>query len=499
MANISELSVLLKANTKQASTEMGNFGKRVGETFNKMKVGILAVGTAISGFAVASVKEFIEVGDMLGKMASRTKISVEVLDDLRIALDLSGTSIQGFEKGMRTLVMRVDDARKGNVEFIEVFRKLGISVTDFEGLKPDELFMRVAGGLAGVTDTLEQGAIATDLLGGKFGTSLLPALENGEQGFRDLLVEAGAMSNWTDEQSQMAEDLADDITELNEQVNDLQRELAVHLVPALIDTVTATNDYIDSVKDAESPTKKFGIDLGKLAIIVQPQNILGKGLGDLIEKMRMLKIEAEATDLARVFGTLADRLVPADQEAQRFKNTVEGMADVPMPKLQHGTEANIMALDDFGDTIVASGGFLEGLSNVISDIDEAQDQLDTQMQKTKDAVDEQSKSVVLATESWIDYHMAIGGFKPISSGGGGARSIESMMPSMMSGQGQRAYLDAVMGMGKTEQEALDWIKTQGAFTGAGGGFQVDTAKAVNTFTNTAEIKSIENDNEMIGR
>ena len=70
---------------------------------------------------------------------------------------------------------------------------------------------------------------------------------------------------------------------------------------------------------------------------------------------------------------------------------------------------------------------------------------------------------------------------------------------MMSGQGQRAYLDAVMGMGKTEQEALDWIKTQGAFTGAGGGFQVDTAKAVNTFTNTAEIKSIENDNEMIGR
>ena len=260
MANISELSVLLKANTKQASSDMRLFGKNIGDTFSKMKVGILAVGTAISGFAVASVKEFIEVGDMLGKMASRTKISVEVLDDLRIALDLSGTSIQGFEKGMRTLVMRVDDARKGNVEFIETFAKLGLSVTDFEGLKPDELFMRVAGGLAGVTDTLDQQAIAVDLLGGKFGTSLLPALENGEQGFRDLLVEAGAMSNWTDEQSQMAEDLADDITELNEQVNDLQRELAVHLVPALIDTVTATNDYIDSVKDAESPTKKFGID-----------------------------------------------------------------------------------------------------------------------------------------------------------------------------------------------------------------------------------------------
>ena len=87
MANISELSVLLKANTKQASQQMQGFGKSVGSTFAQMKVGILAVGTAITGFAIASVKEFIEVGDMLGKMSARTGIAVEKLDDLRIAFD----------------------------------------------------------------------------------------------------------------------------------------------------------------------------------------------------------------------------------------------------------------------------------------------------------------------------------------------------------------------------------------------------------------------------
>ena len=60
MANISELSVLLKANTKQATQQMQGFGKSVGDTFNKMKVGIMAVGGAVAGFTAVSVKNFLE-------------------------------------------------------------------------------------------------------------------------------------------------------------------------------------------------------------------------------------------------------------------------------------------------------------------------------------------------------------------------------------------------------------------------------------------------------
>ena len=47
MANISELSVLLKANTKQAQGQMQGFGKSVGDTFNKMKVGIFTFTVVI--------------------------------------------------------------------------------------------------------------------------------------------------------------------------------------------------------------------------------------------------------------------------------------------------------------------------------------------------------------------------------------------------------------------------------------------------------------------
>ena len=73
-----------------------------------------------------------------------------------------------------------------------------------------------------------------------------------------------------------------------------------------------------------------------------------------------------------------------------------------------------------------------------------------------------------------------------------------MMPSMMGGQGQSAYLSAVMGLGKTKAEALNFIANKGAFTGGGGSFSVDTASVVNTFTNKSEVASIVAENKERG-
>ena len=489
MANISELSVLLKANTKQASQQMQGFGKSVGSTFAQMKVGILAVGTAITGFAIASVKEFIEVGDMLGKMSARTGIAVEKLDDLRIAFDLSGTSINGFERGMRTLIMRVDDANNGVTDYVNAFARIGIGVKDLEGLKPDEVFMLVAKGIAGLTTEMDKQQVAIDLLGGKFGTSLLPALQDGEQGFRDLLVEAGKMSNWTDEESQLAEDLADDLTELNNQVDDLQRELAVHLVPSLIKTVTATNDYIDSVKEAENPMFAFGVSLGKLAGLMNPSGLLTKGLELTIEKLKLMRIEANSVKLAELVSDFLPD-IPLEQEVQRFGNAGEKMNKSILGIAEVIDPTNILVEE-------LTTNFAK-VSPIFSDIDSATDMLNEAMNENKKVIEAQEEAVESATKSWIDYHRAISGFQPISDAPGGG-SIESRMPSMMGGQGQMEYLKGVMGLGYTKAEALNWIATKGAFTGAGGGFQVDTGKAVNTFTNKAELSAIEKENTQLGR
>ena len=163
------------------------------------------------------------------------------------------------------------------------------------------------------------------------------------------------------------------------------------------------------------------------------------------------------------------------------------------------TDATTMLIDDMGDSIVASGGFLEGLEHVISDIDEAQDQLDAQMQKTKDAVDEQTESVVLATESWIDYHRAIGGFQSPDAGGGG--SIYDEFPSMMSPQGQSELFKGVLGLpsvGGDPNKAIDWLNQNSPFNTGNFNFPTNQGSSNVVLTNIAQINAGIKDKKMEG-
>ena len=471
MANISELSVLLKANTKQASQQMQGFGKSVGDTFNNMKVGIMAVGGAVAGFTAVSVKNFLEVGDMLGKMSKRTGIAVEELDRLRLVFEFSGTTLQGFEAGLRTLQRQILNAQQGSILSVRAFEQLGISLDGITKLGTVELFHAIADGLLRVEDFTTRSALASQLLG-RFGTQMNSVLAGGAEEFEKVSKRAEENAYWTSESSARAEEFNDNMLELKTNLSIVGHNLANVVIPPL-------NEFVEAL-----------ITIGK--VVKEPKEELDD-LGD--------RIFPNLTATARNFMA---GIMGLNYDMGQFGDTVSETEE-PVKKLEQsfidlvneGVDFTQEAIKELSETF-------EEIPDVISDIDDAQDMLNEIMEKNKKVVDDQTESVVLATESWIDYHKAIGLFQPIPNatiGGGGGGSIESMMPSMMSGQGQQAYLSAVMGMGKTEQEALRWIAEQGAFTGKGVGsfFKVDTAKAVNTFTNTAELKSIENDNEMIGR
>ncbi len=450
MANISELSVLLKANTKQASQQMQGFGKSVGATFNQMKVGILAVGTAVAGFTAISVKSFLTVGDELGKMSKRTGVAVEELDRLRLMMEFSGTTLQGFEAGLRTLQRQILTAQQGSLASAEAFEKLGIEVNGLEKLDSVALFNAMAEGLMRVEDFTTRSALASQLLG-RFGTQMNSVLAGGSEEFKKLSERAERNAYWTSENSVKAEEFNDNALELKTSMSRLGHELASKTVPVLNNVAEHMLFLIDTTDDTTDHMQ------------------------DLIDLNKSLGVSFEVDVIAKSHKALSELQV----------------------LVTNAVDPTRMALDDMGLSVVATGGHLEQLSGIISDMDEAQDQLDSALQKTKDVVEGQEKAVVSATKSWIDYHMAIGGFQSPDAGGG-TGSIESMMPSMMGGQGQSAYLSAVMGLGKTKAEALNFIANKGAFTGGGGSFSVDTASVVNTFTNKSEVASIVAENKERG-
>ena len=256
MANVGELSVLLKANTKQASQKLKGFGQGVSNSFAQMKVGIMAVGAAITAFATVSLKKFLDVGDQLHKMSLRTNIAVEELDKLRLVFELSGASIEGFEKGMMTLQRQLLAGAQGSKLSADAFKELGLRIEDIQDMGARELFMAVAEGLAAIEGDTKRSAIAMQLLG-RFGTQMNSVLAEGMEGFRDISKEAEEMTYWTTESATKSAELNDSITLLKQSTSQLGHELAVVLAPALIAVADASTNTIQTLKKADTESKDF--------------------------------------------------------------------------------------------------------------------------------------------------------------------------------------------------------------------------------------------------
>lgn len=175
MAN--EVVINVKANTEKAK------GGLEGMRSSMKKVGMAATvaGAAIVGFGVASLKNFSEAGDEVHKMALRTGFSTESLSELRVAAELSGTSLGALETGVRRMQMSIVDAGEGVAIAKDAFDKLGVSFEDVAGLSPEEQFNILTTALADLENQEDKVSVAMDVFG-RAGTAMLPMLASGSEG-----------------------------------------------------------------------------------------------------------------------------------------------------------------------------------------------------------------------------------------------------------------------------------------------------------------------------
>lgn len=186
----------LEQGLKKGSALLADFGKNA----KALGVKIAAVGSAaVAGFAVA-VKQFADSGDELVKMSERTGMGIKALSALRYAADQSGASLDDVEKASKKLASVLTDAANGSKTAAETLQHLGLSLSDLEGLSPDELFMKTSRALASVEDATTRAALAQDIFG-KSGTRLLPLLAEGEKGLEAMRKEAERLGVTMDEKT----------------------------------------------------------------------------------------------------------------------------------------------------------------------------------------------------------------------------------------------------------------------------------------------------------
>ena len=192
------LEVLIKVRD-QASQELDRLTQKtrgLGGAMKSLRGPVLAAGGAAIGATIAWAK----AGDEVQKMSRRTGFSTESLSELRFALQQSGSSIQGFEVGVRRMSGFLEDAKDGLSTSVIALEKLNLTTEDFEGLNSEEAFFKFADAISEVEDDMQRAALAQDVFG-RSGTSLFPLLAEGAEGMAALRQEARELGIVFDEEA----------------------------------------------------------------------------------------------------------------------------------------------------------------------------------------------------------------------------------------------------------------------------------------------------------
>lgn len=223
------------AGLKAASANLKSFG-----------AGMATVGAAIAGAGVAitapllgALQHFADVGGALDDMSQRTGISAAALAELGHAADMSGTNIEGVEKGIIKMQKTLGEAAEGSAAARDAIHGLGLSMEDLQGMSPDEQFEKLATTIAAIEDPTEKATAAMSVFG-KSGTSLIPLFNDIER----LREEARNLGLAPDDKTvQAAAELGDAFDRVKASVG----AVVFQIGSALASSATKAADLITSV------------------------------------------------------------------------------------------------------------------------------------------------------------------------------------------------------------------------------------------------------------
>lgn len=236
----------LETGLKNASAKLNNFAGGL-KTFGiAAAAGLAAAATAVG----VAVKKSIDDADKLSKLSQSIGIPVEELSRLKYAADLSDVSLEALGKSVGKLSKNmVEAAGNPTSEAARAFEALGISVKNAEGgLKSaSEVIAEVSGKFAGYKDGAEKTALAMSLFG-KAGAAMIPLLNSGADGLRDMMKEADQLGIVIDTKTaKAAEAFNDNLKRLSTVKEGVITIITARMLPAM---KTITDVMVENAKSS---------------------------------------------------------------------------------------------------------------------------------------------------------------------------------------------------------------------------------------------------------
>ena len=234
---------------KDSEGKMVNLG-RVGKTLG---VGIAAIGTGMAAtFTAAALltKQTVAQGDKFEKLSQRIGISVEKLSAYEHVANLSGTSVESMGNSVARLSRNMLDTSEGIGEAKDAFKRLGIEVTDSNGkLKSaDDVMLEMAARFEEMPDGAEKTALSMQLMG-RAGKEMIPMLNQGTKGMKDMLKEGKKLRGWTTAQAKEAALLNDNYARVTTAMKGAKDAIGKELIPVFQAIIQTTQEWMADNED----------------------------------------------------------------------------------------------------------------------------------------------------------------------------------------------------------------------------------------------------------
>jgi hypothetical protein len=388
-ANIIE--VILRARD-QLSGVLKKSSKNVGG-FSKSILGMGVAAGAMSAAIILPMKkalaETMAFGDEIGKTVQRTGVAAESLSTLGFVAERSGANFGALTNGLRRMAKAASDADEGLLESQRTFDNLGISIHDAGGkLKPMEaLMLEAADSLSVMTDDTKKAAVAQELFG-RGGMALLPMLNMGSAGIKEMQERARELGiELTGPQAQAWERIQDGVTDAQTAMKGMKMQIANALAPAfemIVGKITNATAAMSSwMKEHPGWTKLI---LGIVAAIAGGMGLIAALAGIV---MIAPAIAAAWAVMMGPVGWVILGLAAVGVAVYKFRSEImEGMlkaADAVLSAVESMLEGLGWLLEKLGVNWL--DGAIEGIAKARTKLQEMDDDIDVAQEAAKTLAD----------------------------------------------------------------------------------------------------------------
>jgi hypothetical protein len=305
MSNIGALSVSIEGDNSslnRALTDSQSRMDRFGSMAARVALSVAKIGAAAAGAAaalgIATVRNVANAADEMAKLSQRTGVAVEDLGRLSHAANLSGVSQGELTTSLTRLSRAMQDASNGTGTATQAFSRLGVSVTDAEGnlRSQADVMSDVADRFARMEDGATKTALAQEIFG-RSGANLIPMLNQGSQGLRQMGDEAERLGLVFDQETaKAAEQFNDNLTRLRGVAQGAAREFAGPVIGSLL-------RFTNGLVEARSRSRELSSELARVRGIEEQRSAffrLGEAIAGVIGRMTGLLNLSDAERLAQV-------------------------------------------------------------------------------------------------------------------------------------------------------------------------------------------------------